>query len=368
MWFTVGAGATITDYFDYVPATTYDVVVSSTEGGSFTWVDNTTLASGGVGSYSFAVGDRLTFYASPYAGYYFHGIYATRYLINGVSDQPSVSFILGAAVNISAAFSLSSQNYSVAVSISPTPYGEVNASTTTFQLKDGVDYTFTFTVTSNFGPIGIGQFNVSETNVYNTIPPIFDISAAMGGSYNGLPIAALPIISIAHTPESNYGYALLNQPFSNGVFSFNITGAPVRYYEQYQGLEVTVYSSIDGSNFNSPMYALQWFYPEDLPATPTPAPGTTPTPTSSPYTHTIDFGLGTFNGYIMLMIGAIFTFLSILIFMKAFKVWVVGTMFLIVGLLMMSVSFPDLYGLVAWSIESIICTVFLYQAKEKRSK
>ena len=275
----VESSFTITAYFDYTPTATYEVMVSNSNGGQLTWHDLTNGTTGGQGNYYFTIGQQVNFTAAPYSGYFFQGLYSTWGLLNGVTAIPYTTLVINRAFNITALFSDSSLNYSIAVSLYPLPFGVVNASTTEFQVIDGNAETLSFNVTSLFAIVNAGAFSVYSTNVYNTIPAVFDLSVAYGGTFNGLPIAALPIITPAHDPQGNYVKTITNRPFNFGIFSFTVQGAQQEYYEQYQGLEVVVNDSITGASFSSPMYILHWF---SIYATPSPTPTPTPTATTTP--------------------------------------------------------------------------------------
>ncbi len=290
-------GETVTAYFTYAPSTKYAVGMSTTKGGQFMFNDTTANTSGTLGiiddswTQNFTIGDRVTFTASPYNGWFFHGIYSTWGIASlgriGVSDQPVVSLVINQAFNISAVFSLSDAKDDISVSVSPAPYGVVNANTTNFELTDGVAYTFTFNVTYLFSPVAVGQYNLSTTNVYTTLPAVFDTSEAADAAVGpalAFTVVSLPVIDLAHVPEGNFQQRVLNNEFLNGVFSVTVQGANVHTYDQYQGLEVTIFDAVYNTNFNSPEYVLHWENPEYTTAatSPTPSATTTPNPNAGP--------------------------------------------------------------------------------------
>jgi hypothetical protein len=272
---------TITAYFNYVPTTNYTVIVSTSLGGQLNWIDNTTSATGGSGTFQFNIGDTVTFNAYTFTGNYFKNIYSTFGLLNnGFSNNPQVILPINTNFSISAIFSSSNLNYSMSVVFNPTPLNyNLNSSTTSFILEQGVSYTATFYVTSQSISTVFGSYNVSTTDKnYN---PAYIQSTGIGwiDSVFGW-IQATIGTQPYYGASGNYHQAILNNALSNGNFQLTLQSNGTYSDTVYQGIEVSVFSVIDNNNFNSPIYTITWLTPSQVVNLPTPPPPT-PNPTSS---------------------------------------------------------------------------------------
>jgi hypothetical protein len=204
------------------------------------------------------IGDNLFFTASPFTGYYFQGLYATRYVLDGVSSSPNIQFVVGDNVNVSTIFSTSSANYTVRLSVSPAP---VSTNAYSYVLQQGINYTFTVFVTSDFHSNIFGQYNLSITGQSYNAAIVQDIGVSWLNNWAVTTNQVMP----PYSPGGSYITTLLNQDYNNGNFNFILTTIGAHVGTVYQGMAITVYSTEDGNAFNTPLITIKWLLPSDVP-------------------------------------------------------------------------------------------------------
>ena len=97
-------------------------------------------------------------------------------------------------------------------------------------------------------------------------------------------------------------------------------------------------------------------------------PPVTPIPTATPGGFSLlTFELG-MTQVLEMVIGAIVVFVGILILMKASGAWLVGLILLVAGFFIQEVAEPTLTGIVAFSLETLAYSVFLYTGSVSRRK
>jgi len=98
-----------------------------------------------------------------------------------------------------------------------------------------------------------------------------------------------------------------------------------------------------------------------------------PMPTATPpggfggFNFNFDFST-TINGLILSVIGAILTFVGLMLLIKVHAAWMPGVIILVVGFLLTMTGQPGLVGLLAFAIEAIVFPIFLFTTDDKRSK
>lgn len=263
---------TVTAYFQLMPSTNYTVIVSSTSGGQLTWNDTTATITGSNGTFFFAVGDSVTFTASPYAFNYFQGMFDTYYLFGSALHMQTNTIVVNHDFNISAAFSNSNLNYSMRMTLSPTPLNyNLSSSTTSFILEQGKNYVATVYITSLFDPSVFGEYNLSSTplsydplSVQNTGVEI----QLQFPNWNDLTTQINPLYHVG----GGYALALSNQVFGSGIIQLAMGSNGTGIDTLYQGISMSIFSQRDSNYFNSPIYTFQWLTTAQVTnqATPTP--------------------------------------------------------------------------------------------------
>lgn len=89
----------------------------------------------------------------------------------------------------------------------------------------------------------------------------------------------------------------------------------------------------------------------------------TSTTTPPPFEFDLNGTTLTFMSLLYLAIAAVFSFLGLLILLKASGSWIVGLILLLVGFFLTLLAMPNLYGLLGFSLEAIVATVMLYASK-----
>ena len=266
----VSEGLTITANFDYIPATTYTVIVSSIGNGQLTWYDSTTDVSGGEGTQTFNVGDSVNFTSYAYEGSFRHGIFSTWGLLNGMTNDFQVNLVINTDFNITAVFTNSNANYSISLFVQPNPLNyDLSTNTTNFILEQGIDYTVSVYFTSDNTNSMFGTYNISSTGLGFSK----DIADDVGVSWlNNWAWAKYNTIQPAYSAGGSYHNVILNENYFNGNFQFIITSNGTYGSTLYQGLIISLYDEMKNFNVASPIYTFTWQIPNQVSTSPTPTP------------------------------------------------------------------------------------------------
>jgi hypothetical protein len=287
-----------------------DVTFKTSTGGSISWTDETApyhdgSISTGNFTMSFAEGDYLRVAALPNAGYYFWG-----YNISATNGTFLATSVMNPYLTyVTSDFVIEAFFFPRAITY------KVTVTTTS---QGGISWT------DETAPYHDGQISTGSTIVTF---PVDDIVSFLAVPNTGYDFTYFDII------DSDTQITLLNPTDNPYVLTMD------RNYTVTPHFEATI-SPIP----SSPSSFLDWF--------------------------TLDWiSLRlTFTNILMLIIGAIITIIGIVILMRASGAWIPGLIFLVVGFFIQEIAQPNLSGILAFALEAIFATMFLYNSSGSRKK